>query len=146
MANPKDGNLSSLKQAAYEELWNNNSYVEMMGRLQANVGKDGDKGVMDRVRAWMNDLFGSKEPPKAIQDRIDAAAKKADKGFTFKPNPRASDPMEPGKRVMYHRNDPPRIGEEDKFMFIGDNKRNRDLFKKDDYSPREYINSQRRKK
>lgn len=72
---PKSNTLNSLKQKSYDELWNNESYIKMMGRLQANKSKDGDKGVMTRVRKWMKDLFQDDQAPAAIQARIDKYAK-----------------------------------------------------------------------
>ena len=33
-----------------------------------------DKGIMNRVQGWMQELFGSSQPPKEIQDKINAYA------------------------------------------------------------------------
>jgi hypothetical protein len=73
-SDPKSDTLPSLKQEAYEELWNNNEYVLMMGRLQANKSVDGDNGVMKRVKKWMKTLFKDDQPTADAQAKIDAHA------------------------------------------------------------------------
>jgi len=70
----KSDTLPFLKQEAYEELWNNNEYVLMMGRLQANKSVDGDNGVMKRVKKWMKTLFKDDQPTADAQAKIDAHA------------------------------------------------------------------------
>ena len=73
-SDPKSDTLPSLKQEAYEELWNHNKYVLMMGRLQANKSVDGDNGVMKRVKKWMKTLFKDDQPTADAQAKIDAHA------------------------------------------------------------------------
>jgi hypothetical protein len=61
-------------QDAYEEVWNSNEYIERLGRIKANKAKPDDKGIMNRVQGWMQELFGSSQPPEEIQDKINAYA------------------------------------------------------------------------
>lgn len=62
------------KQLAYDELWDNNEYRRIMSQIQAGTASRFDIGVMNRVRGWMNTLFGDNDPPPNRQAEIDALA------------------------------------------------------------------------
>jgi hypothetical protein len=63
-----------LKIDAYEAVWDSNEYRDRMARIQAGKEIEGDVGVMNRVKNWMTELYGTDIPPQKIQKEIDKIA------------------------------------------------------------------------